>query len=82
MTFPITIVDNFFEDPDAIVEQALSHKYYNPDIGNYQVNVQSNFTPLITASSIILARSCFIYISIRHQRGGRYKRISKNSTIC
>ena len=35
MTFPITIVDNFFEDPDAIVEQALAHKYYNPDIGNW-----------------------------------------------
>ena len=35
MTFPITIVDNFFEDPDAIVEQALSYKYYNPDIGNW-----------------------------------------------
>ena len=35
MTFPITIVDNFFEDPDAIVELANSHKFYNPDVGNW-----------------------------------------------
>ena len=29
MTYPITIVDNFFEDPDAIVEMAMGMKYYN-----------------------------------------------------
>ena len=27
MTYPITIVDNFFEDPDAIVEMAMGMKY-------------------------------------------------------
>ena len=31
MTYPITIVDNFFEDPDAIVEMAMGMKYYNPN---------------------------------------------------
>ena len=62
MTFPITIVDNFFEDPDAIVEQALSHKFYNPDVQLAQVNVQNNCTLLITASSITLARNCSIFI--------------------
>tara|TARA_B100001248_G_C27216195_1_gene378165 strand:- start:40 stop:693 length:654 start_codon:yes stop_codon:yes gene_type:complete len=35
MTYPITIVDNFFEDPDAIVEMAMGMKYYNPNTGNW-----------------------------------------------
>ena len=35
MTFPITIVDNFFEDPDAIVKEAKTLKYFNPQTGNW-----------------------------------------------
>ena len=35
MTYPITIIDDFFEDPDAIVEIANNLKYYPPDIGNW-----------------------------------------------
>ena len=35
MTFPITIVDNFFEDPDAIVKEANTLKYFNPQTGNW-----------------------------------------------
>ena len=35
MTYPITIVDDFFEDPDAIVEMANELKYYPPDTGNW-----------------------------------------------
>ena len=35
MTFPITIVDNFFEDPDAIVEIANNLKFFNPQTGNW-----------------------------------------------
>jgi len=35
MTYPITIVDDFFEDPDAIVEMANALKYYPPDRGNW-----------------------------------------------
>ena len=34
MTYPITIVDDFFEDPDAIVEMANELKYYTPNTGN------------------------------------------------
>tara|TARA_B100000902_G_scaffold316739_1_gene308172 strand:- start:401 stop:1054 length:654 start_codon:yes stop_codon:yes gene_type:complete len=35
VTYPITIVDDFFEDPDAIVEMANEFKYYPPDTGNW-----------------------------------------------
>ena len=35
MTYPITIVDDFFEDPDGIVEMANELKYYNPNSGNW-----------------------------------------------
>ena len=35
MTYPITIVDNFFDNPDDIVELAKSFKYYSPDTGNW-----------------------------------------------
>jgi len=35
VTYPITIVDDFFEDPDAIVEMANELKYYPPDTGNW-----------------------------------------------
>ena len=35
MTYPITIVDDFFEDPDAIVEMATTYKYYPPETGNW-----------------------------------------------
>ena len=35
MTYPITIVDNFFDNPDDIVELAESFKYYSPDTGNW-----------------------------------------------
>ena len=35
MTYPITIVDDFFEDPDAIVKMANELKYYPPDTGNW-----------------------------------------------
>ena len=34
MTFPITIVDNFFEDPDSIVEMAESMAMFPPSSGN------------------------------------------------
>ena len=35
MTYPVTIVDDFFEDPDGIVEMAEGLKYYNPNTGNW-----------------------------------------------
>ena len=35
MTFPVTIVDNFFDDPDAIVEIANNLKFFNPQTGNW-----------------------------------------------
>jgi|TARA_B100000427_G_scaffold196188_1_gene163071 hypothetical protein len=35
VTYPITIVDDFFEDPDAIVKMANELKYYPPDTGNW-----------------------------------------------
>ncbi len=35
MTYPITIIDDFFEDPDKIVHLAESFKYYPPDTGNW-----------------------------------------------
>ncbi len=35
MTYPITIIDDFFEDPDKIVHLAKSFKYYPPDTGNW-----------------------------------------------
>ena len=35
MTYPITIVDNFFEDPDEVVEIANKCKFYNPNTGNW-----------------------------------------------
>ena len=35
MTYPVTIVDDFFKDPDAIVEMAEGMKYYNPNTGNW-----------------------------------------------
>ena len=35
MTYPVTIVDDFFSDPDAIVEMAESMNFYNPNTGNW-----------------------------------------------
>lgn len=35
MSYPIVIIDDFFEDPDAIVKLANSFKYYPPDTGNW-----------------------------------------------
>ena len=35
MTYPVTIVDDFFKDPDAIVEMAEGLNYYNPNTGNW-----------------------------------------------
>tara|TARA_B100000965_G_scaffold49379_1_gene36304 strand:+ start:3859 stop:4512 length:654 start_codon:yes stop_codon:yes gene_type:complete len=35
MTYPVTIVDDFFEDPDGIVEMAEELSYYNPNTGNW-----------------------------------------------
>jgi len=35
MTYPVTIVDDFFKDPDAIVEMAESMNFYNPNTGNW-----------------------------------------------
>ena len=35
MTYPVVIVDDFFEDPDAIVAMANELKYYPPDRGNW-----------------------------------------------
>ena len=35
MTYPVTIVDNFFDDPDAVVEMAEGMQYYNPNTGNW-----------------------------------------------
>jgi hypothetical protein len=35
VTYPTTIIDNFFDDPDAIVEMAEGMKYYAPDTGNW-----------------------------------------------
>ena len=35
MTYPITIVDDFFEDPDGIVEMANELRYYTPNTGNW-----------------------------------------------
>ena len=35
MTYPITIVDDFFDDPDEIVELAESLNWYQPDTGNW-----------------------------------------------
>ena len=35
MTYPVTVVDDFFRDPDAIVEMAESLNYYNPNTGNW-----------------------------------------------
>ena len=31
MYFPITIVDNFYEDPDSIVQQAEQFKFYTKE---------------------------------------------------
>ena len=48
MTYPVTIVDNFFEDPDAVVKMAEEMKYYNPNTGNWpgmrtkQLSVEEN----------------------------------------
>ena len=35
MTYPVTIVDDFFDDPDEIVELAESLKWYPPETGNW-----------------------------------------------
>ena len=35
MTYPVTIVDNFFEDPDGVVELAENLKWYPPTKGNW-----------------------------------------------
>ena len=35
MTYPVTIVDDFFDDPDKIVELAEELKWYQPDTGNW-----------------------------------------------
>ena len=33
--YPVTIVDNFFDDPDEIVEMAENLKWYPPSLGNW-----------------------------------------------
>ena len=35
MTYPVTVVDDFFTDPDAIVEIAEGMSFYNPNTGNW-----------------------------------------------
>ena len=35
MTYPVTIVDDFFDDPDEIVELAENLKWYPPSTGNW-----------------------------------------------
>ncbi len=35
MSYPVVIIDDFFEDPDAIVEMSEGYKYYPPDTGNW-----------------------------------------------
>ena len=35
MTYPVTVVDDFFQDPDAIVEIAEGMSFYNPNTGNW-----------------------------------------------
>ena len=48
MTYPVTIVDDFFDDPDKIVELAEGLNWYQPDTGNWpgtrtkQLHVEDN----------------------------------------
>ena len=35
MTYPVTIVDDFFDDPDEIVKLAEELKWYPPETGNW-----------------------------------------------
>ena len=35
MIFPITVIDNFFSDPDAIVEIASGLEYFSSDDGRW-----------------------------------------------
>ena len=48
MTYPVTIVDDFFDDPDKIVELAEGLNWYPPDTGNWpgtrtkQLHVEDN----------------------------------------
>ena len=41
MTYPVTIVDDFFSDPDAIVEMAESMNFYNPNTGEREINLNN-----------------------------------------
>ena len=43
VTYPTTIIDNFFDDPDAIVEMAEGMKYYADTEVNFQVLEQNNY---------------------------------------
>ena len=33
--FPVTVIDNFFPDPDKVVEMASNQKFYKTDEGQW-----------------------------------------------
>ena len=83
MTFPITIVDNFFEDPDAIVEQALllqvlqsRHRHVG------QVNDTKQLHAIDNRFFNYFGEKLFhLHFNPGYQRGGLCKHTSKDSTI-
>ena len=61
MLFPVTIVDNFFEDPDYIVKYAKSLKYEDLDIlpgsrTDALHNIDQEFFNWITSKSLKLKK--------------------------
>ena len=81
VTYPTTIIDNFFDDPDAIVEMAEGMKYYAPDTGNYWHLEQNNYTLKTIASLHTSDKKYIIYFMIVALRLGVYNHISKHQTL-
>ena len=80
MLFPITIVDNFFEDPDYIVKYAKSLKYENLDIlpgsrTDALHNIDQEFFNWITSKSLKLH---YPQEELSYQAEARFQKIPVN----
>ena len=69
--YPITIVDDFFEDPDAIVEMANGLKYYPPETGNWPgMRTKQLHLVEMNGCSITLVKRYNIYFTIQYLTTG------------
>ena len=81
MTFPITIVDNFFEDPDAIISIDLSIPFPSKK-GKYNCADTIPITPVIPRKMYFLYLKHILVIRFRTSNSFLCDKWDKLSPIC